>query len=423
MLEIIFTVPICCFLFLMMRSKFGKWINYVNVFNAIWLIGIITTAIGSYQIYKPSTKVYVCIMLMMITFNAVTYFTVHSSEAKLYSISEIIKDYMPRRNKIDIIILLMLILLMMPELKNSLSTILIGGYNLVRGNALTSFTWTQWFLYHYGNSIIIGISVVSIIDLIFYGKGKLNFVLSIIATIINITIFASRWMLLEFVLVVATALLLKYHFKISKVIKENKKIVFGILMGVIMLLYITSQRKMSGGNSTIIENIYYYFWGSISCMSNHFANIDQYIKGNGYMLGQMYFSGIVGFIGDTLGTLFKISITPGIQILNKITQDYIAVSPTIRMNNNVTMLTAFYVDGGWGAIVLLSGLTAVIMAKLHNQMYRKCSVLSIAYFIFAYSLLLFGLIEWMPARSTNIWVFIVIYFIYWLRRKKIRLVK
>lgn len=346
MLEIIFTVPICCFLFLMMRSKFGKWLNYVNVFNAIWLVGIVTTAIGTYHVYKPSAEIYVYIMLMMIAFNTVTYFTAHSSGANLYSISEIKKNYIPRRNRIDTIVLLMLILLMIPELKNSLNTIIVGGYNLVRGNALTSFTLTQWFLYHYGNPIIIGISVVSIVDLIFYGKNKLNFILSIIATVINITVFASRWMLLEFVVVVATALILKYRFQISKVIKENKKIVFGILMGVILLLYITSQRKMSSGNSTIMENIYYYFWGSISCMSKHLESIDQYIKANGYMFGQMYFSGVVGFIKDTFGTLFHISIIPGIEVLNKMTQDYVAVSPSIRMNNNVTMLTAFYVDGG-----------------------------------------------------------------------------
>lgn len=201
-------------------------------------------------------------------------------------------------------------------------------------------------LYHYGNPIIIGISVVSIVDLIFYGKDKLNFALSLIATAMNITVFASRWMLLEFVVVVATALILKYRFRISKVIKENKKIVFVIFMGAVLLLYITSQRKMSSGNSTIMENIYYYFWGSISCMSEHLESIDQYIRANGYMYGQMYFSGVVGFIKDIFGTLFHISIIPGIEVLNKMTQEYVAVSPSIRMNNNVTMLTAFYVDGG-----------------------------------------------------------------------------
>lgn len=73
--------------------------------------------------------------------------------------------------------------------------------------------------------------------------------------------------------------------------------------------------------------------------------------------------------------------------------------------------------------MLLSGLTAAIIAKLYNLMYRRRSAAAVAYFIFAYSLLLFGLIEWMPARATNIWVFLVIGGIYWLRRKRIKIAR
>lgn len=63
------------------------------------------------------------------------------------------------------------------------------------------------------------------------------------------------------------------------------------------------------------------------------------------------------------------------------------------------------------------------MAKLYNLMYRRHSATAVAYFIFAYSLLLFGLIEWMPARATNIWAFLVIGGIYWLRRKRIKIAR
>ncbi|HBC99500.1 MAG TPA: hypothetical protein DC053_09275 [Lachnoclostridium sp.] len=278
----------------------------------------------------------------------------------------------------------------------------------------------QWFLYHYGNPVIIALSVISIVDVIFVGKNKQNLILSFVATLINITIFASRWMLLEFIVILALCLLFRYHFRIISAIRNNRRIFMFIAAGAILLIFITSQRKMSSGNSTILENIYYYFWGSIACMGAHIENVDNYIMYNGHTWGQLYFSGIMGVCKDILQPIFHINIRPGIEVLNEVVQGYVYVSPKIRMNNNVTMITAFYFDGGGYAIALFSGMTAWFVARLYNKMNRSGTTNKLAYFIFAYSLLLFGLIEWMPARATNIWVFIIIAIIYRIRRIKIK---
>lgn len=417
MMLVAICTPICFFLMLMMRVKFGRWLSYANVVNCLWLIGIVTTSLGAFDVYQPCWKVYLYIMLMLISFNTLTFFCVRNS--KIQSDELTLVCISPTRNKIETVLLLFLLMLMIPELINSLKVLLLGGYNLVRENSLTSFTFIQYFLYHYGNPIIISLSVISIVDVVFTGKNKLNFALAFVDTVINITIFASRWMLLEFILLLVLCLVLKYRFRILNIIKNNRKLMVCAVAGVCIVLFITSQRKMSGGNTTILENVFFYIWGSIACMGGHLSSIESSIAQDGYTFGQMFFSGIVGFFDDILQPLLHISITPGIETLNKIVQNFVFVSPNVRMNNNVTMVTAFLVDGGGFGVVILTAITAWILAHLYNKMNEKRSEKYTAYFIFSFSLFLFGIIEWMPARATNIWVFIIIALIYKVRKIKI----
>lgn len=416
---ILICVPVCLLMIIIMRAKFGTWFNYANVVNLLWTLGIITTALGTYGVYRPNWKVYLYIVLMLGSFNVVTYLCAKRYRPKRQEIE--IAQASPIINRLETVILLGMLIMMIPELKRSLNTLFLGGYNLVRETSLTSSTLTQYLLYHYGNPIIIALSVISIVDVVFTRKNKVNFVISLLDTVINITIFASRWMLLEFILVLSICIIMKYRLKILKAAKENKKLVFAIALGLSGIIYITSQRKMSGGNTSVLENVFFYLWGSIACMGGHLTSVENYISLNGYGLGKMFFSGIVGAIKDVVQPLFHISLVPGIEILNKIVQGFIWVSPNVRMNNNVTMLTAFLVDGGGLAIVICTSVVTYIISIFYNRMNMQQSETRIAYFVFAYSLFLFGLIEWMPSRATNIWVFIVMIVVYRLRKIRVKI--
>ena len=401
-----------------MKNKFKKWINYASIINLIWLVGIITTYIGLFEIYKPQNRIYVIINVFLLCFNIITYLTVRNTESRTLR-SEFVIHNIESRNKLETISLSGIIVLMIPDFYSSLKVIMSGGYNLVRENVLTSFTFTQWFLYHFGNPLIMALSIIAIIDVVFYGKNKFNLFLSFVAVLIDITIFASRSLLTEIIVALTICLFLKYHFKLKEVIKKHKIIIISLIATLALLIFVTSQRKMNGGNSTVIENLYYYFWGSFSCMDNHLDNINRYVVANGHTYFQMFISGIVGVFGDIL-SLFGIRIQSGILIINPIVQEYVKVSPNIQMNNNVTMLTAFYLDAGWIGVAFYSSLASLILGCFYNKM-KSCSRAdNLSYFIFAYVLFFFGIIEWLPARATSIWVFLFIFIIYKVRVLKFK---
>ena len=400
----------------LMKNKFKKWFNYVNIINFMWLVGIITTYQGFYEIYRPQNRTYTIIIIFLLCFNIVSYLAVKKTEQRTLH-SHFIIHNIESQNKIETILLIGVILLMIPEFLSSVRVIMSGGYNTVRENVLTSFTFIQWLLYHFGNPLIIALTIIAIVDVVFFGKNKFNLLLSFVAVLIDITIFASRGLLTQVLLVLIVCLLLKYHFKLKEVVRKHKVIVISIIIAICLLFFITSQRKMSGGNSTIMENLYYYFWGSFSCMDNHLDNINAYIAVNGHTYYLMFISGIVGVFSDIL-SFFGFKIQTGIQIINPIVQEYVAVSPNIRMNNNVTMLTAFYFDAGWAGIVFYSLIVTFILAWLYNKMIKLKCADYVAYFAFTFAWFFFGITEWTPARATTIWVYIFMFIIY-----KIRIIK
>lgn len=417
MVIILGSVLLWVFLSYTMRLKFRRWINYANVINLLWLIGIVTTAFGAFNVYKPREFVYIYIMIMLVCFNVITYLSVNNSYTNALSIVKPIVA----RNRFETVLLIFLIAIMLPELIEACKILISGGYNEVREGVLSSFTFTQWILYHYGNPIIIALSIMAVIDVVYYGKNKLNMILAFIAVIENITIFASRWMLTEIVLVLVISLLLKNRFRLSYTIKNNKKILIGVILAFALLVFITSQRRLNSGNTSILENIYYYFWGSVKCMDIHLQNVDAFIAKNGYTYGQVYFSGVIGLFQEFLEPILHTQLTSGIEIINQIVQDFVSVAPNIRMNNNVTMITAFYFDGGVIGIVLFSCVTASVVAWLYNKANKICTVDKMTYFIFAFSILIFGNVEWLPARPTIILSFLFMLILYKFRKIKFKI--
>lgn len=401
------------------RRYLGKSANYIVYFNLLWVVGAILTSLGLYNSFVPPIKIYIYIFIMLLAFNVTTFFLINKNlKLKKYSFNNEIlflsKD--KRKSKVNLLILLTLIILIFPTFLESVSYILVHGYSELRTQVLTFTNLLQWFLYHYGHPIIMAIMIIATIDVVFYKRNFIVFLIGLICVIMYITIFASRWMLAESILILVLSLLQKYGNKIINMLKRNKKIVILLSSGVALLLFITSQRSLS--DTSIMQNIYYYIFGSINLFGVFSNSLDNYVAANGFLLGQVFFSGIVGVFYDVLKLLFGVNINSGITYINEVVQNYEYVSPTIRMNNNVTMLYAFVSDFGWLGLIIFPSIIAVFCFRSYKKVLLKTTKLNLSIYIYTFSLLLFGIVEWFPARATVILTYV---FIYLLEGKRVRL--
>lgn len=400
------------------KKYIGTSANYIIFFNLLWMVGSILTSLGLYDSFVPPLKIYLYIFFMLLTFNVTTVILASTSTSlKEYSLNDeskfIITD--KKKSRILLVILIALIVLIFPTFIRSVSYIMSNGFGELRSEVLTSKSLVQWILYHYGHPLILAIMVISTVDVIFYRKNFMVYSIGLICVIMYITIFASRWILAECILMLVLCLLQKYGNKLTDIIKNNKKIALLLLVGLSLLIYITSQRSLH--EASILENIYYYFFGSIDLLGIFSHNLHQYTFNYDYLYGQAFFSGVVGVFADILRLLLGININTGIVYINEVVQGYEYVSPTIRMNNNVTMLYAFISDFGWFGLIIFPSLIAVFCFKCYKKAVMKTTKLNLAIYVYTFSILLFCIIEWFPGRATTILTFV---FIYLLAGKKIR---
>lgn len=397
-------------LILVNTSAFRTKYNYANAFILIWCFCAGISGLGLYGFYVPPAEAYVYIFLMLLCFELITLLS------KKVRVS--IRTTKKRNNTVISwrfinLVSVACIAIMLPTMLLSLRTLASDGMNMVRammlGNSLIS-TAQSLLLERIIQPIIIANVVITILDFIENKRVRVILPLSIISVVIFTAIYMNRWLVMETLYIIVTIMLIKYSTRISRMVKENKKIVLIGVFLISIMAYVTSQRQIRGSKG-LLYNVYSYFIGSIHLFGVAIKESDLFLLHNSdnLLYGGVLFSAILGII-DLIFLLVKginSPIIPGGTIINEVVQKYYYVSPTTHMNNNVTMLYGFLRDGDIFGIILDTTILALFYAHLYKRQednfFRKCM------YIFALSIFPSLIFEWMLGRSYIILVFVVLW--------------
>ena len=393
-------------------NKYKRWINYANCFIWLWYAACILASIGFFEFYVPNDIAFLSVLVMTICFEV----GVHFGSRLVFKVKKRRSVLKKDVSEISISSSLFCFLnfacttYMVPYVKTGLKYLAIGGFNTLRQESLRTAlypTIMKLIMADIIQPIILVTVLICVYELIWNKRFHLCFIAAIINAILYVLIFAGRWIIMEILMIILITVIDKYKLKIVSLIVDNKIVAFLGLVGVAGLIQITSQRSIQA-NGSILSNIYSYFIGSIHLFGVYTSSPKKYLLFDSryYLYGAEFFSGFLDIIYLILNRFANTDLRSGINILNDVTQTFVDVSPTVKMNNNVTMLYGFLRDGGYMALVIESFLVGTIYAKVEKMKDTNFSKKII--WTFMRSLILFLLFEWMYARSSMIMVIVFV---------------
>ena len=327
------------------------------------------------------------------------------------------EDEKYRLKYINITILAFLVtVLMIPTTIKGINVLISNGFGALRNEGLSAGTTysaiEKLFLIYVLKPFNTALLTYSIIDFIDKNKIKANLILCIINVFQQMLTFGGRSALLGIVLLIFVVVVDKYGKKILRMLKNNKKIVVGALAILGVIIYISSQRKVGGGEG-LLFNVYTYFVGSIHLFGVCIDNASTFLlDGQNLLYGQAMFNWITEIINFVGGILFNISITTGIEIVNQVPQNFVNVSPTVVMNNNVTMLYIFLRDFDVWGLIIGPMVLALVYVWAYKARKNKRTLISRAIYYYLLSQMPYFLFEYILAKGNVVFVIIFMLLIY-----------
>ena len=276
---------------------------------------------------------------------------------------------------VNIIILLWLL----THLQTALSLISSNGLHFLRANAQETFSESTqvnivyvWFAQPFiiASLIIVSYSFFHIKDYKLY----LLIALVLINIVLDSLIFAARASLVKFILYFALSFLF-CHYRKTKML--NRYFLFILVLAVILFInYITKERNEASN----IEFGFTYTLGVYYILP--FSLLNQYILHPGFSnLGfenYLYGKGLFGFIYNIyrafMYIVFKEQYNGSDYINQQVTQEFLYVTPSIKVNAECTAAYIFLRDLGLFGVVLGFSLVAFFCNSIYSLYNSKPSV-------------------------------------------------
>lgn len=187
-----------------------------------------------------------------------------------------------------------------------------------------------------------------------------------------------------------------YNFEISR--KYKRKLIYGIVAGVIFLLIITFYRTK---NDTAVSSLYSYFSIDYPLFSYWMKYVD--MQGTFYH-GNAFFRGILEGVNFFLGKLHM--ETPGFwqmqDVFNLVQNKWIQVFPNNWYNAYVSCFFYFYLD--FGILGVAAG--SYIFGKLSSMMYkvlsREGSLRALVFYMIIVQIIIDSFIRWRLGTFSSI---------------------
>ncbi len=391
MFVILYTIIIGIFLFI--NSKiYRKKINYLNIFLTMFYIVVCFSSNGLYGFEVPSNKTYWYLLLALFS---IEIFSILFMSIKINK-KNIIKDN-PINTKILIIIASIVTILMIPSTIEGIKILFEYGFTAVRSAAFSDdvySSYTKIMLIYILNPLNKAVFIYSLLYYLREKKGKIPLIITIFNTIQTIVTFGGRSVVVELALIICIAIYIRNKGKVFQIVRKNLKIIILLVILFTIVINITKERSLNKDEG-LLFNLYSYYVGSIHLFDIHLNNPSiSLLDGNNLLYGKAMLNPFIDILKITLKLIgINTNMLSGIEEINIQVQQYIQVTNTIKMNNNVTFMYVCLRDFDILGLIIGPMYIALWLAFIYKQYVNNGSIKNEALYIYMISNLPYFIFE------------------------------
>ena len=195
--------------------------------------------------------------------------------------------------------------------------------------------------------------------------------------------------------------------------KFKRRLFTGIVFFLIAYFLISSQRRSDNEEKySFIKNLYFYYVGSITYLSQRLEMIHPFEYTFGMTSLRGFFAPIVAIFG-LLGFSEPKIMTIALENIESLHNVVLNITPTHRFNTYATLFLQFYFDGGIIGVIILSFLLGSSACYLYRRAVRYKSVrdnFRYAYFFSIFVIL--SVLHFNGVVVCYIWPFVIEYFLF-----------
>lgn len=393
---LIFTNFIALAFIVISKKAYRTFINPIGVFNLSWTIIMDISFLGPYGLFRPPLEVFFMILILIVSFDIgfLLYGRIRINKALD------VQSYITKKGRRLVCFLNILgLIYLIPYTTKALLLVRTYGWAMLRGSLSTDtglgltelYQWiiVSWLIAPMFQATII----ITILLYLSNQKSRTLIIFSAIDMIAYTLTFGGRWIIFRFVLTVLIALIL-YKNKINfskKLSKKRKYVIGGIIISIIGLIYLTSQR---GYSNNVVRSTIIYFTGSLSYFSHYFNNASNYNLFSSHLLGSGFFSGILDFPLMIFQWISGLDFIRPAEYIGMYTSPTILIGDGIYFNGFASALLDFTLDFGRLGCLIDGFLLGIIMKILYSKAYSNNSIRWHSVYIFALILIAISPIKW-----------------------------
>lgn len=340
-----------------MKTK--RVLNCGSFYCYLWTaVGIMSNS-GFMGYYLPSTLINTCICCSMLIFGIIYSIKGVSKESE---IKVLLEADMSVRIKLITACNVLVFVYMIPFFIRALTVI--GNQGLIYLRMISGSESSELGTTDISNLILQSICYPIILSSIFIGivclflKNKKAIKILIIA-LMNLCIYcftnASRN---GFVIVIIVAVVayfkLVFPLRTKKLKREGRshKFLLSLISVALILVVVYISKERSSSRLSAFENVYIYFFGGPSYVTQLMKNMSNYSINHTFLYGTATF-GFIYNIFAIIGRYFGIDIPISDYIINsELASKVYAISPTVQANAMSTVFFPFLMDWGYAGVIV-----------------------------------------------------------------------
>lgn len=397
---------VCVFFLILSYINFKNIYNPMFIFNIWWLIIIVVSGLGLFDLEIPSDITYGYILIAILSYNVPFVFAKSKHIQPINKVNAMKKDlrYINKYNRIIILSQILTLFILGRRSLRVIRMISLGiPYNNIR------------YYYYYSDKIIsnsyemiltnifftpIVIVGIIIIGIQFFDKKNWKvFVLALINSLLYSFSSGSRGIIVYIMISVVTSYLINGNIKKYQ-FKNKFKLYSSIILIIIFLTYMTIFRSQSQLIiDDLLRTVVLYFTGSII----YFEKLMEVIPVNvDLTYGLSFFGGIIDIIIMPFQMLgFEIKQTS--QIIGMYNQQYLNIGGNNQFNAFSTMLYTFYHDFGKYGFFTGPLFFGILSKGTYRKLVKSNNIFNLSKYILVVIMIYESTLRWWGIFS-NFWI-------------------
>jgi len=368
------------------KKRKGRLLTVGSVYISIWCVCLAISSFGLYELFVPSLKTYILAYGHCIIFSLISLFSGRLCNNLEAFVSEFQYDesHNLAGGKLQINTFLMVVLHIITYLysanyfRTAWSYLSLFGVQSLRGASLEDIGQTtssalmfQWVLLP-----VFSITMIYAgIKLVRERKFSIIVVFAILDAVLYGVLYGGRYIFFKLAFFLIMPAIIENSKGIFGLIKREKKIFAIVVAAFIVIVVITSDRRLSGFN--FAGNVIVYYTGSIGFLDKLMDtfNPPQYY-------GYFTFGSVINFVRSVLNIVFSIPYAGSDQVFNDYTAAGLRIGAHTIYNSLSTSIYPFVLDFGYYFSFIGTVLFALLANFTEKQFYRKRSASTECLYIF-----------------------------------------